>query len=258
MPIRRVRTLVTAICLSGLVSLSGCAGTIPAAPKEERSPADPWEPMNRRISNFNRGFDSVTWKPLARGYEAIVPEPMRNGVNNFSRNLLGPLFIINNFLQGKFGRGFSETGRFLANSTWGILGFVNVGDDLGLETYDEDFGQTFATWGIPAGPYVVVPILGPRTLRGAFAIPLNFLSDPLWYVDDSTFKWTVYGIRGVDLRYRLFTAERLIEDSYDRYLAIREALLQRRRFLIFDGDPPEDDDFYDEFEDEFLEEEQQD
>ena len=245
-----------AVCLTAAAFTAGCASSIPAAPKEDRSPADPWEPLNRSIHTFNRGFDSVTWKPLAKGYQAITPEPVQNGINNFSRNLLGPLYIVNNLLQGKFRRSLSETGRFLANSTWGIFGFVDVGSDLGMETYNEDFGQTFATWGIPAGPYVVIPILGPRTLRGAFAIPFNFASDPLFHAPDRTAKWTVYTIRAVDLRARLFTAERLIEDSYDRYLATREAFLQRRRFLIFDGDPPEDEDFYEEFDEEFLDEEQ--
>jgi phospholipid-binding lipoprotein MlaA len=236
------------VCAAALL-LAGCATQHPPAAPEDRSPADPWEPLNRRIHAFNNNVDRISFKPLARGYEALFPAPMRRGINNFSRNLLGPLFIINNFLQGKVQRGFSETGRFLANSTWGILGFVDVGKDLGMETYREDFGQTLATWGVPDGPYVVVPILGPRTLRDATMIPLNFAADPTFWIQDDVTRWSLYLVRAVDVRAQLFAAEALMEDSYDRYLTVRESYLQNRRFLIFDGNPPEDEDFYDDFED---------
>ena len=151
------------------------------------------------------------------------------------------MFIINNFLQGKPARGFSEFGRFLTNSIIGIGGLFDVAIKMGIESKPETFGQTFAVWGLPDGPFVVVPVLGPRTLSGAFAIPLNFASDPTFYLDDSTEKWILYGIRVIDIRMRLFPAEELIADSYDRYLAIRESFLQNRRFRIFDGSPPEDD-----------------
>lgn len=242
------------VLLLSAMLVSGCATSIPAAPKEDRSPADPWEPMNRRISAFNNNVDRFTFKPLAKGYEAVLPETMRRGINNFSNNLLSPLYIVNNVLQGKFKRGLSETGRFVANTIWGIGGFVNVGSDLGMETYREDFGETLAVWGVPDGPFVVVPILGPRTLRGATMIPLNFSGDLGSFVDDDATRWSLYAVRAIDVRAKLFTAEALIEDSYDRYLTVRESYLQNRRFLIFDGNPPEDEDFYDEFYDDFEEE----
>ena len=232
-----------------VLTLGGCASQIPAAPKEERSPADPWEPMNRRIHAFNDTVDRLTFKPLARGYVKVIPQPVRQGINNFSMNLLGPLYIINNFLQGKFRRGFSETGRFLANTTVGLLGFINAGQHMGMEVYREDFGQTLAVWGVPDGPYVVVPILGPRTLRHAVTIPLNFAADPTFYIDDDATRWSLYVVRAVDLRAQLFRAEDLMGESFDPYLTIRESYLQNRLFLIFDGNPPEDDDFYDDFED---------
>jgi len=251
------RPIITAVCIALVTMLVGCAGKIPPAAKEDRAASDPWEPLNRRIHNFNQGVDKISFKPLAKGYQRVLPETMQRGVNNFSKNLLGPLFIINNFLQGKIRRGFSETGRFLANSTWGILGLVDVGADLGMETYRENFGQTLAVWGVPDGPYVVVPILGPRTLRDATMIPLNFAADPVFYLDSDTARWTIYAIRAVDLRARLFTVDALIEDSFDRYLTIRESYLQNRRFLIYDGEPPEDDDFYDDFYDEEYEQDEQ-
>lgn len=240
-----------AIAMAATLALcSGCAGSIPAAPKDQRAPTDPWEPLNRRVSNFNDAVDSVSLKPLAKGYQAVLPQTMQRGIANFSNNLFGPLYIINNLLQGKFKRSLSETGRFLANSTWGILGFVNVGADLGMETYREDFGQTLAVWGVPDGPYVVIPILGPRTLRDATMIPLNFLADPLYhYKNDIARRW-IYGVRLVDVRARLFSVDALLEDSFDRYLTVRESYLQNRKYLIHDGNPPEDDDFYDDFYDE--------
>ena len=244
------KSIVSTFVLLMVVGLAtGCASSIPAAPPEQRSPADPWEPMNRSIHTFNQNVDRWTFKPMAKAYEYAVPATMRKGITNFSNNLLGPLYIINNFLQGKFRRGFSETGRFLANSTWGILGFVDVGKDLGMQTYREDFGQTLAVWGVPDGPFVVVPILGPRTVRHAVMIPLNFAADPSFWIEDDVTRWSLYLVRAVDVRARLFSAEALIEDSYDRYLTVRESYLQNRLFLIFDGEPPEDDDFYDDFED---------
>jgi phospholipid-binding lipoprotein MlaA len=247
-------TIALVICAT---LASGCASSIPAAPKDQRAPSDPWEPMNRRISAFNDNVDRFTFKPLAKGYERILPSTMRRGINNFSENLFSPLYIINNFLQGKFKRGFSETWRFTANTIWGIGGFVDVGADLGLNSYREDFGQTLAVWGVPEGPYVVVPILGPRTLRHATMIPLNIATDLGYYVDDKATRQSIYVVRLVDLRAQFFSAEALIEDSFDRYLTIRESYLQNRLYQIFDGNPPEDDDFYDEFEDDFKDDPEQ-
>jgi len=233
-----------------LIQLSGCASAIPAAPKDQRADSDPWEPLNRRINAFNNNVDKVTFKPLAKAYQTVLPSPLRKGVSNFSSNLRTPLHIINNLLQGKVKRSFSETGRFVVNSTIGIGGLFNVGAALGLEPYREDFGQTLAVWGVPNGPYVILPIIGPATLRDAITIPLGFAADPLFYLDHDKTRRTIYLVRAVDFRAQLFTAESLIEDSYDRYLTVRESYLQNRQYLIFDGDPPEDEDFYDDFEDE--------
>lgn len=253
MTVRVIPKTLVVFCVVALTMLAACAGNKPAAPKDQRAEYDPWEPLNRRISNFNDEFDSITFKPLAKGYQKIAPEIVERGVHNFSVNLLGPLFIINNFLQGKPARGVNEIGRFLTNSILGIGGLIDVATPMGLESNPETFDQTFAVWGIPDGPFVVVPILGPRTLTAAIAIPFNFASDPTFYLDDSSEKWILYGIRTVDLRMQLFPAEDLIKDSFDRYLTIRESYLQNLRFRIYDGNPPEDDDFYDEF----LEEEEE-
>lgn len=241
----RFNLSITFVLITALLA-SGCA-VLPAAPKEERSSADPWEPLNRQIHGFNSGFDKVTLKPLAKGYEMITPKFLRIGIRNFSSNLRTPLNAINSFLQGKFKYGFSESGRFLANSTIGLFGVLDVAKEMGLEKHNEDFGETFAAWGIPDGPYVVLPILGPSTVRDAITIPLNILADPLIWYDNASVRDKLYLIRVVDLRQKLFTAESLLEGSQDRYLSIREAYLQNRRFLIYDGDPPVDDDFYEEY-----------
>ncbi len=240
----------TAVCLILTILLvSGCATSIPAAPPEERAEYDPWEPLNRRISSFNDSVDRVTLKPLAKGYETIFPRFARTGINNFFNNLRTPLHIVNNLLQGKVIRSVSETGRFIVNSSVGIGGLIDAGTAMGFETYREDFDQTFAVWGISDGPYFVVPFLGPSTVRGAFSIPFDSAADPIFYIDHDRTRLTVKFLDLVNTRQQLFAAEALIENSYDRYLAIRESYLQNREFLIYDGDPPVDDDFYDDFED---------
>jgi phospholipid-binding lipoprotein MlaA len=237
------------LCLCLLLVACGCA-TQPAAPPDQRSAADPWEPLNRHIHGFNDGLDKITLKPLAKGYEAAFPPALRTGISNFSQNLRTPLNIVNKFLQGNLRGGLSETGRFLANSTFGLGGLLDVATDMGLEQANEDFGETFAVWGVPDGPYVVVPILGPHTLRDTFLIPLNIMGDLLLYYDNASVRDKIYLVRLVDLRQRLFSAEEFLEDSTDRYLSIRESYLQNREYRIYDGNPPEDDDFYDEFLDE--------
>ena len=237
--------LAVLICLQ----LSACAtsGTATDNSKPARSPADPWEPLNRSIHSFNGALDSVSFKPLAKGYRKVFPRFVRRGITNFSQNLRSPLNIINHFLQGKVGDGFQQTGRFLLNSTAGFGGLLDVATSAGLEQKDEDFGQTLAVWGVPDGPYVVVPFLGPRTLRDATMIPLNILADLLIHYEDSSVRDKIYFVRLVDLRARLLSAELLTKDAYDPYITLREAYLQRRRYLIYDGDPPEDDDLYDDF-----------
>ncbi|MDH4107300.1 MAG: VacJ family lipoprotein [Gammaproteobacteria bacterium] len=233
--------------LLGLTILLGaCAGN-PPAPKEARSAADPWEPLNRPIHSFNSAYDAVLLKPIAKGYEFVVPSFMRQGVTNFSRNLREPLHAINNLLQGKGGAAMNDVGRFMLNSTFGVLGIFDWATGAGIERSEEDFGQTLAVWGVPAGPYIVVPFLGPNTLRDALMIPLNLLADPLLHYDNSSVRDKLYVLRLVDVRQRLFVADDLLKDSKDRYITIRESFLQRRTYQIYDGNPPVNDEFYDDF-----------
>ncbi len=228
--------------------LGACASTPENA--ETRSPADPWEPFNRSIYAFNNGIDTALLRPLAKGYEFVLPQFMRTGVGNFFDNLGTPLTAINNALQGKGRAAGSDLGRVLLNSTVGIGGLFDVATKAGLEKHDEDFGQTLAVWGVPSGPYLVFPLFGPSTVRDGLMTPLNRAADPLLYAESSV-RDKLLPLSIVDARHRLFAAEALIKDSADRYVTLRESFLQRRTYLIHDGDPPVDDDFYDDFEDDF-------
>ncbi len=232
--------------------LAGCAGTPPGDEDEPpaRAEYDPFEPLNRSLYAINDAVDRVTLKPIARGYKAVIPEFARRGVTNFSRNLFTPRSSINNFLQGKPGPGFSELGRFIINSTLGIGGLIDVATAQGMPVYDEDFGQTLAVWGLPEGPYLFIPILGPNTMLDALSIPVDIATDPLYHYNNSSVRDKLYVLRLIDLRMRLLSAEALLEDSKDPYLTLRESYLQNRRFQVFDGNPPsteEEDDLFEEF-----------
>jgi phospholipid-binding lipoprotein MlaA len=237
LPYRRLVAVALALGLSGCASI----------PPEQRVESDPWEPMNRSLFSVNITIDKVTTKPLAKGYRAIIPGPARKGVSNFFRNLIAPRSAINNFLQGKPGRGASELGRFLINSTIGLGGLIDIATASGLEEYREDFGQTAAVWGIPDGPYVMLPILGPQTLRDAILSPVDIVVDPLFQYDNTSVRDKLYVLRLIDLRYRLLTTDKFLDDSKNPYVTLRESYLQNREFEVFDGDPPVDDDFFDEF-----------
>jgi len=203
--------------------------------------------MNRPLYGVHTAIDNVTVKPLAKGYRKIMPGPVRKGVSNFFRNLTTPRSMVNNFLQGKPRQGFSEFGRFLFNSTLGIGGLIDIASTGGMEEYREDFGQTAAVWGIPNGPYVMIPILGPHTLRDAILLPVNIIVDPLYQYENSSVRDKLYVVRLIDLRYQLLTADKFLEDSKDPYITMRESYLQNREYEIYDGDPPVEDDFFDEF-----------
>lgn len=237
-----------------LMLMGGCATTESSEetpqPEVVRAAHDPWEPLNRGMYAVNDTIDRFTLRWIAKGYKAVVPSFARRGVTNFSQNLLTPRSAVNNWLQGKPGPGFSELGRFIINTTLGIGGLIDVATAQGMPVYDEDFGQTLAVWGLPEGPFVFIPILGPNTLLDAVSIPVDVLSDPLIHYDNASVRDKIYGLRVIDLRARLLTAEVLLEDSKDPYLTLRESYLQNRRFQVHDGNPPsteEEDDLFDEF-----------
>jgi phospholipid-binding lipoprotein MlaA len=227
--------------------LSACA----SIPEDQRVEADPWEPLNQTIFDVNQGFDKVLTKPLAKGYRGVLPGPVRKVVSNFFTNLTTPRSVINNVLQGKPLQGLSETGRFLFNTTVGIGGLFDVATAAGMEEYREDFGQTAAVWGVPDGPYVMLPFLGPQTLRDAILLPVDIVVDPLYQYENSSIRTKLYVLRLINLRHQLLTADKFLEESKNPYVTLRESYLQNRKYEIYDGDPPEeDDDFFDDFLDE--------
>ncbi len=214
---------------------------------EARSSVDPWESANRGVYAFNDGLDTISLKPVSRGYKKVAPGFVRRGISNFFGNLRTPLIIVNDLLQGKGRDALGDTGRLVLNSTVGIGGLFDVATPAGLEQHDEDFGQTLAKWGVPDGPYVMLPLLGPRTLRDAMATPLNFLLDPLVYYDNASVRDKLWTLDAIHIRSRLLAVEGTIKSSQDPYVTIREAYLQNRAFLIHDGNPPNgDDDLFDE------------
>ena len=227
--------------------LASLLGACASVPPEQRTDSDPWEPLNRPIYSVNTAFDKVTLKLLAKGYEKVLPRPVRTGVTNFMKNLVTPRSAVNNFLQGKPAYGFTELGRFVLNSTIGIGGLFDVATATGLEAHREDFGQTAAVWGVPDGPYVMLPFLGPQTLRDAVLLPIDIASSLLYHYDNSSVRDKLYILRAIELRERLFAVDKLLEDSKDRYITVRESYLQNREYQVYDGDPPEDDEFFDEF-----------
>lgn len=249
------------LILISTLALSGCVSQEQMA--DEASgyvEYDPLEPLNRKVHSFNMTADRAVMRPLARGYRKVVPGPVRNSVSNFFSNLRTPGSSLNNFLQGKPRRGFSELGRFLFNTTLGIGGLFDVAGKAGMERYDEDFAETLSVWGLPDGPYVVIPFLGPSMMSDAAALPVDYYTDVLTHYDDSSVRDKLWGLRLINLRYRVLPADAILEDSQDTYVTLREAYRQNRRFRIYDGNPPteqEEETFYeDELFDEFFDDEE--
>ena len=216
-----------------LTALVGCATT-------GGNPHDPLEGYNRAMFSFNEGVDNAIIKPVASGYKAVMPEIARTGVTNFFSNLRDVWIGVNNILQGKVGAGASDFGRFAINSTIGILGLFDIASNAGFEKHNEDFGQTLGRWGVGSGAYVMLPILGPSSVRdGLSLLAVDWHGDPLWYVSNIPTRSELIVVRAVDSRANLLDASRLAEEAaLDHYAYVRDAYLQRRRSLIYDGNPP--------------------
>jgi phospholipid-binding lipoprotein MlaA len=223
-----------------MTALAGCTTM--------RSPdaRDPWEGMNRATFEFNDGFDRVLLKPVAEGYRFVMPDPARAAVTNFFATLQDPWIAVNQLLQGKPRLAIDDLARFVWNSTIGLLGLIDVASDMGLPKHKEDFGQTMAVWGMDFGPYVVLPILGPSSVRdGIGLIPDAYAYLP-WQIPKwadfnhrVTWQWSLTGLDLVQTRASLLDATDLLEQAaLDRYAFVRTAYFQRRRNLIYDGDPP--------------------
>lgn len=219
-----------------LFSLVACA---PSMANRIPDPHDPWEGFNRSMYSFNDGLDRALLKPLAKGYEAITPTPVNTIITNFFNNIDDLMIAANNFLQGKFRDGGSDLGRVVLNSTLGIGGLIDVATGMTFDKHDEDFGQTLARWGLGQGNYVVLPFFGPRTVRDSFGLAADVPLSPLSWLQPDLLHYSLVGLRTVDERADLFPAERLYDSgAIDRYSYLREAYLQRREYLLYDGHPP--------------------
>lgn len=225
----------TALVL-GLLSLTlfaGCAST--------NNPRDPLEPLNRAVYQFNDALDKVVMKPVATVYREVLPDFARTGVTNFFSNLYDILTALNSLLQGKIADAASDVGRIAINTTIGIAGLFDVATEIGLEKHKEDFGQTLGRWGIGDGPYLQIPFLGPSSIRDAVGTFVDVKVDPIGWIwrDHIATRNSLWGLYFVNLRAILLDSTKILEEAaLDPYEFQRDAYLQRRRNLVYDGNPP--------------------
>lgn len=215
--------------------LAGCA-TGPNA-----NPADPLEPLNRSVHQFNDAVDRTVFKPVAKTYRDLTPTPIQRGIRNFFNNLEDAWSIVNNILQFKGEAAGDSFFRFGVNTFIGLGGILDVATEMRIERHTEDFGQTLGRWGVGAGPYIVLPFLGPSNLRDAAALPVDVQGDAVMHIEDITTRNALWVLRATDQRAELLKAEGVLDDAaLDKYSFIRDAYLQRRRNAVYDGDPPEE------------------
>lgn len=229
-------------CLKRLAIASAAASLLVGC-ASSGNPKDPIEGFNRAVFAFNDGLDRAVIKPVAQGYETAVPQTARNGVANFFGNIADVFIGVNNVLQGKMPEAINDFGRVMVNTTLGILGFMDVASDLGVEKHEEDFGQTFGRWGVGSGAYVVLPVFGPRTVRDTVGLAVDMSVDPVGNVSDVPARNLLIATRLISDRAALLPADKVIEEAaLDKYSYIRDGYLQRRRSQIYDGAPPRLDD----------------
>jgi phospholipid-binding lipoprotein MlaA len=210
------------------VLMAGCAGF-------NTNPRDPLEPMNRQVTAFNEGVDAVVLKPAATAYKQAVPPLVRTGVANFFGNLSDAWSFVNSALQFKFQNAAENFMRLNVNTVFGLGGILDVASELNIERHREDFGQTLGRWGVPAGPYIVLPLLGPSTLRDTVALPIDRKADPLSYFSPVDVRNSLTVLRAVDIRANLLRVGGVIDEAaLDKYSFTREAYLQKRRAEIIE------------------------
>jgi phospholipid-binding lipoprotein MlaA len=230
------RMLLWAALCAGAAMLQGCS-TLGA--KTPGAKLDPWENWNRKVFTFNEKLDAKVLKPVATTYSNVVPRPVRSGVDNFFGNAADAWSAVNNFLQGKVSNGLHDVVRFGANTVFGLGGVLDVATEFGLDHQYEDFGQTLGHWGVGAGAYIVWPVLGPSSVRESFALPLDRAVSPALVISDGAVKWEITTLQIINTRAGLLGASQVLDDiALDKYTFVRDAYLQRRRSLVYDGDEP--------------------
>jgi phospholipid-binding lipoprotein MlaA len=231
LPATELLRVAALTCLA--LMMAGCATT------ETRSPGDPFEPANRGVFAVNRAIDRAALKPAAKGYLKVTPSWFRTGVGNFFNNLTVPSTAINQVLQGKFVAAGQDTLRFLINTTLGWGGVLDVAAGAHLPEHDEDLGQTLGKWGVPPGPFLMLPLVGPSTVRDFPSVVAQRVLEPLYWFNIGNARWGSLALSVLDARARYLSLDPTLERVYDKYTFVRDAFLQRRLYLIHDGNPPE-------------------
>ena len=227
----KLKRLVLLAMVAGMV---GCA-SLPAG--VQPSPHDPWEPFNRSVFEFNEGLDVYLLKPVVAGYRFVLPEFVRDGIYNFFSNYSDIYTALQNLLQGKPDYAFSDLMRVVVNTTFGLGGLIDMATPGGLPKHKEDWGQTFGVWGVPSGPYVVLPFFGPSSVRDTFGTVADLESDYLFsYVKNIGLRNSITGLRVVNVRNTYYEAGDLLDGAaIDKYSFVRDAYIQRRAYQINEG-----------------------
>jgi phospholipid-binding lipoprotein MlaA len=218
------------------LAATGCATAGP-----DGSPKDPFEPMNRQVFSFNEAVDDAVLAPVARGYKSLVPEFIRTGVGNFFGNLADVWSTVNLALQAKPEPALLMTMRVATNTLFGVAGLVDIASDLGIARQKKDFGQTLGWWGVGNGPYLVLPLFGPSTVRDTVALPVDLKASPSRVFGSSNDRYAATALQLVDTRANLLDASGVLDQiALDKYILVRDGWLARRRSQIYDGDPPDE------------------
>jgi len=235
--VRRIGTL--AVLAVAVPLLGGCATTLNDVRGGPGAKLDPWENWNRKVFAFNEGLDERVLKPVATVYADVVPQPVRRGVDNFFGNFADAWSAVNNFLQGKGTAGVYDIVRVGTNTVFGLLGVLDGATEMGVEKTREDFGQTLGVWGMGTGAYIVWPLFGPSSLRDSIALPLDTAATPAVAFNDGGARYSLTALQIINTRANLLGATRVLDDiALDKYNFLRDAYLQRRRSLVFDGNEP--------------------
>ncbi len=228
---------------AGVALLALAAGCATVANPD---PRDPFESYNRSMTKFNDAVDEAVFKPVATVYRDVLPQPVRTGVSNFFDNLSDAWSFVNNALQAKPEAALHSFWRVVVNTTMGLGGVLDPATEMRLQRQREDFGQTLGRWGMPSGPYLVLPLLGPSSLRDTAALPIDFYGHPMGHVNNVSLRNSLWGTSFIDRRARLLKAGDLLEAAaLDSYMFTRDAYLQKRRNDVHDGNPPQDEERYD-------------
>lgn len=224
--------ITTMLCT---LMLAGCAGT---QSRHTDPVGDPWEGLNRKTFAFNEHLDKAVVRPIAVGYDKVMPDPMQRGVSNFFRNLDAPVTFLNLLLQGEIEKSLDTFGRFFLNSTVGLLGFFDPATKAGVPYHDEGLGQTLAAWGYKNSRYLVIPVLGPSTVRDGVGRLGDSYANPVTGQIDNNDIWIYWMARGIDLRAQYLDRDGDLDEAYDPYVLMRDVWMQNRAYEIYDGEPP--------------------